>query len=1184
MIYIGTFRGHSVKILIDCGATGHFVNSSLVKRLKLPSIAKLKHDTIRLADGSVLGSYSMMPNVKFSMGTYADIETFHVADLGDFDVILGKPWLSRVNPAVDWRFDTLKFKHGGAKHTLYPANMIESVDSSKLVMSVMQLKKAVKDTSNQFFFVALKDSIEITELNPAKPSDSPAPAQSEHPQPAPESDPTPDIIQALVDEFKDELSKDVEIPPKRSVELEIPIVPGSPTPCRPMYKHSPAENEEIKRQLQDLLNKGFIRPSSSPYGAPVLLVKKKSGEYRFVIDYRWLNNITLRNRYPLPDIQTLFAQIRGKRYTQLDLRSGYMQIRVSDQDIHKTAFRTRYGSYEFTVMPFGLTGAPGTFSRLMNDIFKPYLDKFVVVYLDDILIYSENDEQHAKHLRLVLELLKQHRLRLNFPKCKFGKSEVEFLGHFVGAQGIRTDPKKVKSIKEWPRPSNVSQLQSFMGLANYYRRFVRDFSAIAAPLTALMAKDVTWQWTSIHEDAFLTLKRALVSAPILATPDFKGDPFTVKCDASGYAIGQVLCQVQDGQERVIAYESRKLNPAELNYPTHDKELLSVMHALRTWRQFLHGKPFLIITDNSATKYIQTKAQLSSRQARWLDLMAEFTFEIKHRPGTENVVADALSRRADYALSCMFMLHAATIQQSRVTVDDAFLDRIRAAAQHDQTYQDILAEVQAGARSDFILKHGLLYRVKFKRVTRASVASPLDSVVIYIPNDVELRESILKEVHDATTSGHMGRYKTLERLAQLFYWPYMDQTVRDYVRTCPTCQRTKPSNQSPAGLLQPLPVPERRWQWVSMDLVTGLPTTKHGYDAIVVFVDMLTRMAHFVPTHTNVTAPALAKLFFEHVFRYHGLPEVIVSDRDPKFTSDFWTELFKLVGTRLNMSTANHPQTDGSSERVIRTLQALLRAYVSPFQDDWDQHLVAVEFAYNDSVHASTGFTPFHLNFGQSPRTPLSMLVTGVSKPKSTESAAQFIQRLAADVELAKQRIQQYKDDMKVYADQHRRDVTFKVGDQVMLSAAHLRNMPKAEHAVRKLSQKFYGPFKITKVVSPVAYQLDLPPTMRIHRVIHVSMLKPYYDGTSSFPGRAGETSPPPPDIVDGEEHHHVSAFLKRRYSGNRLQWLVSWTNFDASHNEWKTDQSLRDELSSDAYDKLVQEYQQSLQHHRGEQR
>ncbi|GJS96693.1 putative reverse transcriptase domain-containing protein [Tanacetum coccineum] len=390
------------------------------------------------------------------------------------------------------------------------------------------------------------------------------------------------VVREFADVFPDELPG---LPPAREIEFGIELIPGAEPISKAPYRMAPVELKELKEQLQEMLENGFIRPSVSPWGAPVLFVKKKDGSMRLCIDYRELNRITIRNRYPLPRIDDLFDQLQGAKYfSKIDLRSGYHQLRVREQDISKTAFRTRYGHYEFLVMPFGLTNAPAVFMDLMNRIFHEYLDKFVIVFIDDILVYSKSEEEHERHLRIVLEILRQKKLYAKFSKCEFWLQQVAFLGHIVSADGIIMDPSKVEAITKWPRPTTVTEVRSFLGLAGYYRRFVEGFSRLALPLTQLMRKGEKFVWTDERQESFEELKRRLVSAPILTLPSGSGG-FQIYSDASKKGLGCVLMQ----HGKVIAYASRQLKPYEVNYPTHDLELAAVVFALKIWRHYLYGE-------------------------------------------------------------------------------------------------------------------------------------------------------------------------------------------------------------------------------------------------------------------------------------------------------------------------------------------------------------------------------------------------------------------------------------------------------------------------------------------------------------------------------------------------------------------------------------------------------------------
>ncbi|GJX59967.1 putative reverse transcriptase domain-containing protein [Tanacetum coccineum] len=445
------------------------------------------------------------------------------------------------------------------------------------------------------------------------------------------------VIRDFPEVFPDDLPG---LPPPRQVEFKIELVPGAAPVARAPYRLAPSEMKELADQLQELLEKGFIRPSSSPWGAPVLFVKKKDGTFRMCIDYRELNKLTIKNRYPLPRIDDLFDQLQGSSvYSKIDLRTGYHQLRIREEDIPITAFRTRYGHYEFQVMPFGLTNAPAVFMDLMNRVCKPYLDKFVIVFIDDILIYSKNKDEHKEHLKAILELLKKEKLYAKFSKCDFWLESVQFLGHVIDSKGVHVDPAKIEAIKNWATPTTPTEVRQFLGLAGYYRRFIEGFSLISKPLTKLTQKNKKYEWSEDEEEAFELLKQKLCCAPILALPEGSED-FVVYCDASLKGFGAVLMQ----REKVIAYASRQLRTHEENYTTHDLELGAVVFALRLWRHYLYGTKCVVYTDHKSLQYILDQKELNMRQRRWIELLSDYDCEIRYHPGKENVVADALSRK------------------------------------------------------------------------------------------------------------------------------------------------------------------------------------------------------------------------------------------------------------------------------------------------------------------------------------------------------------------------------------------------------------------------------------------------------------------------------------------------------------------------------------------------------------
>ncbi|MCF8704065.1 hypothetical protein L3055_11050, partial [Corynebacterium sp. MC-02] len=587
----------------------------------------------------------------------------------------------------------------------------------------------------------------------------------------------PSCIEAVLDEntdvMPDELPK--HLPPRRAVDHQIELEPGTRPPAFPAYRMAPPELKELRQQLDELLEAGHVRPSKAPFGAPVLFQRKKDGAMRLCIDYRALNKVTVKNKYPIPLIADLFDRLgQAKYFTKMDLRKGYYQVRIAEGDEAKTTCITRYGSFEWLVMPFGLTNAPATFCTLMNEIFHQYLDDFVVVYLDDIVVYSRTLEEHALHLRKVFRILRENQLFVKREKCEFARTTVHFLGHTISQGQLRMDETKVRAIIQWEAPAKVPELRSFLGLANYYRRFVNGYSRIAAPLTELLKKDKPWAWTPDCQDAFENLKAAMSKEPVLALPDFSR-PFEVHTDASDFAIGGVLMQ----NRHPIAYESRKLNETERRYTVQEKEMTAIVHCLRTWRHYLLGSKFVVQTDNVATSYFQSQRKLSPKQARWQDFLAEFDYDLVYKPGKGNVVADALSRKAELA--------AVTVARSTI------LDAIKAGLPHDPEAVRLVDLASAGRTRNFWIEDGVLLTSGRR---------------IYVPKHDNLRRRIMRESHDTLWAGHPGQKRTRALIEATYFWPKMREDIECYVQTCLVCQQDKVEQRRVGGLLEPLPIASR----------------------------------------------------------------------------------------------------------------------------------------------------------------------------------------------------------------------------------------------------------------------------------------------------------------------------------------------------------------------------------------
>ncbi|GJU62308.1 putative reverse transcriptase domain-containing protein [Tanacetum coccineum] len=685
--------------------------------------------------------------------------------------------------------------------------------------------------------------------------------------------------------------------------------------------------EGLSEQLKELSDKGFIRPSSSPWGAPVLFVKKKDGSFRMCIDYRELNKLTVKNRYPLPRIDDLFDQLQGSSvYSKIDLRSGYHQLRVREEDIPKTAFRTRYGHYEFQVMPFGLTNAPAVFMDLMNRVCKPYLDKFVIVFIDDILIYSKNKQEHEEHLKLILELLKKEELYAKFSKCEFWIPKVQFLGHVINNQGIHMDPAKIESIKDWASPKSPTEIHQFLGLVGYYRRFIEGFSKIAKPMTKLTQKKVKFEWGHKQETAFQLLKQKLCSAPILALPEGSKD-FIIYCDALIKGLGVVLMQ----REKVIAYASRQLKIHEKNYTTYDLELGAVVFSVKLWRYYLYRTKCMVFTDHKSLQHILNQKELNMRQRRWLELLSDYDCEIRYHPGKANVVADALSRKEREPP----LRVRALVMTIGLNLPKQILD-----AQTEARKPENIKNEDVGGM--------LVENSKDPEKLRTEKLEPhADGTLCFngrswLPCYGDLRTVIMHESHKSKYSIHPGFDKMYQDMKKLYWWPNMKANIATYVSKCLTCAKVKAEHQRPSGLLVQPDIPQWKWDNITMDFVTKLPKSSQGYDTIWVIVDRLTKSAIFVPMRETDPMDKLARMYLKE----------------------------NALGTSLDMSIAYHLQTDRQSERTIQTFEDMLCACAIDFGKGWVNLLPLVEFSYNNSYNASIKAAPFEALYGRKCRSPI----------------------------------------------------------------------------------------------------------------------------------------------------------------------------------------------------------------------
>ena len=1026
----GTIAKTQVVILVDSGSTHNFIQDRVAKFLGLPTTIAPQPLKVMVGDGNLLECLTQCIAVPFSIQGTSFVSDFYILPLGGAEVVLGVPWLVSLGPILtDYTTLKMSFTYLGQQIQLVADAPFKPKD-----ISAPQVKRCIATNSASMFF-----HLQLI------------------PEPTNQHNSNLSHIQTLISKYQKLFNSPSSLPPHRANDHRIHLQPGtSPVNVRP-YRYPYFQKTEIEKQIAELLESGMIRPSRSPFSSPMLLVKKKDGTWRCCVDYRALNAITTKDRFPMPTIDELLDDLGSASwFSKLDLRQGFHQIRMHEDDIPKTAFRTHKGHYEYCVMPFGLCNAPSTFQAEMNEFLRPFLRKFVAVFFDDILVYSSTLAEHLNHLEKVFSKLCEAQFYLKQSKCLLAQCQLEYLGHIITGSGVKVDPSKIAAMVDWPVPNSVTALRGFLGLTGFYRKFICKYASIASPLTKLLRKD-GFQWSAEAQSAFEALKSAMTKAPILASPDFS-IPFVLETDASGTTMGAVLMQ----KNHPIAFFSKPFCPRLLRSSTYVRELHVITTTVKKWRQYLLGHKFLIYTDHQSLKQLISQVIQTPEQQVYLSKLLGYDFTIHYKTGKSNVVADALSR-IDTTGQCLALSVPTFV----------FLDDLRKQLSANPEYQTLLTKFTQDPAS---FPHYKLYQNLLFFKNR-----------IWIVKELPFKDRLLEEFHNSPLSGHMGVDKTLNRLQANFFWEGMRHDVKNFVTNCRVCQTTKYETKKPAGLLQPLPPPTAIWEDLSLDFITGLPNSQ-GNTAILVVVDRFSKGAHFGALPPNYSAHKVAVIFLDMICKHHGLPRSLISDRDPIFISSFWRELFKLSGTKLRMSTAYHPETDGQTEVLNRSLEQYLRAFVHHKPSLWFNFLPLAEWSYNTSKHSSTGLSPFQVIYGKVPPA-IPQYVMGSSPNEVVDSLLSTRQEMIQNLH---KRLLKVQKQMKDVADKKRRAVEYKVGDLVYLKLRPYRQQSLSQTSYSKLSKRFYGPYPILAKIGAVAYKLDLPPSSKLHPVFRCSLLKPHH--------------------------------------------------------------------------------------------
>ncbi|XP_019163484.1 PREDICTED: uncharacterized protein LOC109159828 [Ipomoea nil] len=1102
---LGCIQRQPIVILVDSGSTHSFLDPQLLDHMRRqPEKAKALEVTV--ANGDKVISDSVCPNLSWQIQQESFTKDFRLLRLGGCDMVLGMDWVDLFAPIqLHTRPPGISFHKDGRKVFLKGL-------AKKVILKAAtdkQLKKWHKEGVQGF----LVQCCTVTTYNlPSKSATNITEPQPKFPE-----------LSSLLSEFQDLFQEPKTLPPKRALDHTITLIHGAKPVNVGPYRYSFDQKNTIEKMVDEMLAAGVVTPSSSCFASPVLLVPKKDSSWRFCIDYRALNNITVKNKFPIPLVEDLFSELSGANcFSKLDLRSGYHQVRMKEGEEFKTAFRTHQGLYEFKVMPFGLTNAPATFQALMNSVFKPLLRKFVLVFFDDILVYSPSWEVHWQHLREVLLTMRQHQLLAKMSKCSFAQTQVEYLGHIISQEGLQTDPTKLEAVAAWPRPKTVKALRGFLGLTGYYRRFIRAYGVLSKPLTEMLKND-GFKWGPKSDQAFEQLKSALCNSPVLALPNFQKD-FIVEADASHKGMGAVL--VQEGKP--IAFFSKAFGEKHLGLSIYEKEYLSIINVVDRWRPYLLERHFAIKTDHHSLQFLLEQKITTALQQKGLSKLLGLDYSIQYKRGADNQVADALSRR-DYDEGPV--LNAISVVQPQ------WLEEVLNSYTGDTWASTNLTAALIDPTDTTITVTSGLLRYKGR---------------LYIGSNGTLRKELMLKLHESAIGGHSGQTGTYQRMKALFYWKGLKRDVIELVRTCDTCQRCKHENVANPGLLQPLNIPEEAWQSISMDFIEGLPLSKQK-NVILVVVDRLTKYAHFIAVSHPYTAEIIANLFMENIYRLHGLPRSIISDRDKVFTSRFWQALFKNMQVQLNLSTAYHPQTDGQTERVNQCLESYLRCMAFQKPASWGKWLHLAEWWYNTNYHSALKCTPFQALYGY---TPPALVCNAIHKD---DESSWLIERNAVLATL-KENLKQAHNRMKVQADKGRSERILMVGDWVYLKVQPYRQVSLAVRSNLKLASKYYGPYKVIEKVGAVAYKLQLPAGAQLHPVFHVSQLKKRVGE-----GTVVQLDPPVLD-KDGQLLTEPVAVLgKRLVERNNqavTQLLVQWANLPDSAATWEDYYHLKSQFPS----------------------
>lgn len=877
-------------------------------------------------------------------------------------------------------------------------------------------------------------------------------------------------VRAVLDQFPNVLTDRLGVTNKITYKIELTdSIPVKQSP----YRLAPPKMKALRGEVEKMLAAGVIRPSVSPYASPMFLVKKPNGGgVRPVVDYRQLNRKVVLQSVPLPDLHNCFSWFAGARYfTVLDLNQAYYQIPLAEESKSITAFCTDWNLYEFNRVPFGLSTGAAVLSRLLDMVLGDVKFKFVYNYLDDVVIYSRSFGEHLEHIRTVLDRLAGAGLTVKPSKLNLVRSEISFLGHLVSGQGIRIDPSRTQAIFKFRPPTSKKGIARFIGMINYFRKFIPRFAELAAPLNALRKKNERFVWGESQEAAFRALKDALGNAPVLAVPDFE-QPFVLQTDASNSGVAAVLLQMQGGERRPVAYASRGLTDAERKYSTYELEALAVLFGLERYKFYLEHRRFTLETDNQALSWVLARPRKTGRIARWAVRISAFQFDVRHIKGSENVVADALSRmfeeQEDNSEEDLGGIrHEGMVAAVLGEVPELFGD-VGERQDRDRRLSEIKQRIVGGGRvPGYEVRRGIL------------CASDPGGKGAKICLPEELVAAVFRYYHQSLLGGHLGLFKTLNKIREHVTWPTLYKDVKRLVRQCHQCQQAKPSSGVRHGLLNSERA-ERPMQKLFIDYIGPFPRSQSGHKYIMVVVDDFSRFCWLLPSYGMTAGVSIKHL--RTVFSWFGPPTTLVSDNAPAFSSGEFRRFCFVNGVRHITTTPYYPQPS-LAERMNRNLKSALIAFHCDHPSRWETSLGWLNFAFNTARHEAHLDTPAALMFAHPVNSPLANLweISELLPEKVTPAG------IRETWQRAKRNMARAHKRLEARYNKGRKPARFAPGDLVYTRYTPGRD---GRHQVQgKLAPRFVGPWRVIDTPSPVTLRVRDEATGLEHRV-HVSHVKP----------------------------------------------------------------------------------------------